>query len=648
MSLSRRRLFRASTGFLGLTLAPRSLFASASSKEARRLVEEQNQVFAYGVASGDPLADRVILWTQVGTDKDVETVYWQVALDPYFRDVVSEGLCEAKVEHDHCVKVDAILPLPATTYYYRFQALGFWSMVGRTRTAPRNSENIRVAVVSCSSIWSGYFNAYEKLSKRDDIDLIIHCGDYVYEAPDPDETRNMPQNSLDKSCPGTLDEHRRRFRYYRLDRYLRRAHQQHPWAIVWDNHDLGTVGSVADAIRAFREWTPIRDPRPGEDEYIYRTLDYGSLLKIVLLDTRHIGRGSRIAGSKDLSILGDEQFQWLSNEMQNSSARWNLVVNQVLLAPFEAFGKTLASDAWGGYPKDRQRVLRLFADLPNRNTIVVSGDAHLSYGCSLESDGRPAGVEFLPTSVSRGNLDETIHGFIGKVASTLAPGLVKTFNPHIKYFEASQHGYGIVDIRAGVSRCEYWYCPIEEQSDQEKLGKSLQVLDGNGRISFQDNNQTFAIGSRGIQAPQEQLLYMRGEELGGLKGQSFDAMEFLPKEARLSELKLLCGDRIDRISWTYSDGTQQSFGGDGGHERSLVLAEGEYLRSMIIGVGKRGGSNRVFFLQLKTSKGQILEGGKKTPNSIEMTAPEGHHIIGFYGRSGSELDKIGPIFAVDF
>ncbi|RZA10280.1 MAG: hypothetical protein EOP10_35075, partial [Proteobacteria bacterium] len=256
MSLSRRLFFGIGSGMGLCGLLPTQKLAAADTSVSRRKhFEDLSKIFAYGVASGDPLKDRVILWTHVDErGQDHVLVEWEVALDPEFENTVSIGTAYAEPSSDFTVKIDAILPFAGTTYYYRFRAHNYWSPVGRTKTAPEKSENLRLAVVSCSSIWSGYMNAYEMLARRADLDLIVHCGDYAYDVPDPQELRNMPYRAVNRLKPASLHDHRQRYRYYRLDPHLRAAHQQHPWSIIWDNHDVLTDAPQNESIQAFFEW----------------------------------------------------------------------------------------------------------------------------------------------------------------------------------------------------------------------------------------------------------------------------------------------------------------------------------------------------------------------------------------------------------
>ncbi len=647
MSLSRRQLFGAGSGLCSVFLGQSTKAQAAALPAKRKELEDLSEVFAYGVASGDPLSDRVILWTHVENQGfELVSVEWQVSLDPLFIEVVSLGENFAMDANDFTLKVDVILPKPDTTYYYRFRAHGYWSPVGRTKTAPLSSENLRIAVVSCSSIWSGYFNAYELLSRRSDLDLIVHCGDYIYDAPDKDELRNLSFRTINQKEPASLSEHRQRYRYYRLDPHLRAAHQQHPWAVVWDNHDICTAAPRESAIQAFMEWIPIRSV-PQTDK-IYRSLDFGGLLKVILLDTRHIGRGQMIPGTLYPSILGEEQFSWLKDELKASTSQWTLVVNQVLLSPFRAFGKPLSLDAWEGFPKDRERLLRFLADEGIQNTIVVSGDAHFSYACNLEIDGKKTGVEFLPTSITRGNLDESLHSFLAGLVKGTFETAVKAFNPLTRYFESESHGYGLVDFKRESANCEFWYVDHQEQARDERCARALNIRSGANYFTDENTGPSNDKPYSPALAPAEERLFGKGFEAGGQGGDSFDGLERLKKSSRLSSIRLRGDTRVRSIGCTYAEGWSWIKGGGTGKELTLELGLDEYLRTMTVGLGSDGGKVQVFFIKLVTSLGRILELGKRTPNTVTFEAPSGRHIVSFFGRSGQSLDKIGPIYAPDF
>lgn len=402
------------------------------------------QPFAHGVASGDPLADRVIIWTRI-TQNPVSgaalTVDWLVATDPAMQNIVRSGQQDTDASRDWTVKVDVTGLNPAQTYYYRFAALGAQSLIGRTRTAPRDAVTaLRLAVVACSSYWSSYWSGYGHIAQRNDLDLVVHCGDYIYDFVDQDEAVRSRYGSVDTTRVDdrdwtNLDECRRRYALFRSDPNLVRAHQQHPWTIVWDNHDISTgygnelpspdladqvTTTLDDVCRAFYEWTPTRPPRadgsgefmlvddgsypqPEDARLLWRKLDLGPLADLFCVDTQIHLRDGMPADASHLqagnSLFSRAQFEWLTEGMlssQQSGKTWRLVLNQTWVAPItlpalvEGFGPSdpLGISRWSDYSEERAAwfsFLRGNNSATERvhNNIVLSGDAHGNWAADL-------------------------------------------------------------------------------------------------------------------------------------------------------------------------------------------------------------------------------------------------------------------------
>ena len=647
MDVSRRNFLK-STATSGLgALAPVSLGGTskllAASYNSNDDVLAAFRIFRHGLASGDPLPDAVILWTRITTSQPGEqTVRYQVADDPAFEHIILDDWTITNADRDYTVKVDVFLPESNQTYYYRFQHQGVWSMIGRTKTAPTNENQVRLAVVSCSSVWSGYMHAYERIAERNDLDLVIHCGDYIYDFADEDELVFPSRHQNEMQVPSNLTAIRQRYAYYRLDPFLRRAHQQHPFSIIWDNHDLGIRSQPADAMRAYHEWTPTRSPHPADQRYIYRHLPFGTLADIFLLDTRSIGRNTSIGNTQDASILGDEQFRWLCQQLKTSQANWKIIGNQVLMAPFQVFGRPLSKSLWDGYPEDRNRLLAFIKEEAIENVVVVSGDAHMSFAAELESDSDSVAVEFLPTSVSRGNIDEEIKGFFGKIAGSAAQKLLPALNPHIKYTENTENGYGIVDLNPGRARAEFWYTPILRRSSEQTLAKAMECPSGAAKWrSGQTSNASQ--GAQKLAAPEELSWFIKSQSYGGDKGMPFDDERDIAELASIQTLMLRSGARIDCLAFELNDGSRLEHGGRGGSESSLNLETDELIQSVEIYTQKKSGSARVFYLNFITNYGRSFEGGKPEGQYHRFDVPDGWQIVGFHGRSGKELDQVGFI-----
>ena len=221
--------------------------------------------FQHGVASGDPLADRVILWTRVTSTRAVPTVRWRVATDPAMSRVVAQGEGPTAAARDFTVKVDVTGLAEATTYYYRFETEGTRSPVGRTRTLPRGeAERLRLGVVSCSNYPYGYFNAYAALARRPDLDAVVHLGDYIYEYANGtygDGTRYGRVPTPDKELIA-LSEYRRRHAQYKGDPDLQEVHRQHAFIVIWDDHEV--------ANNTWHGGAANHNPNAGEGDWLAR------------------------------------------------------------------------------------------------------------------------------------------------------------------------------------------------------------------------------------------------------------------------------------------------------------------------------------------------------------------------------------------
>lgn len=355
--------------------------------------------FLHGVASGDPLAHAVILWTRVSPDAAMQEsmvqaeaeaahslrarqlwhelrnvpVRWEIARDERFDHVVARGVAVARADHDFTVKVDVTGLRPATRYFYRFACAGALSPVGRTRTLPRGTaEQVRLAAVSCSNYPAGFFNVYARIAERDDLDAVLHLGDYLYEYG-ADGYASGQAAALGRVVEPahellSLADYRTRHAQYRSDPDAQALHAALPMIAVWDdheiandawregaeNHDAASEGAWttrrAAALRAYHEWMPTRLPYPARPERIFRSFEFGDLLALHMLDTRVIGRDRQLALSSffgpagfDLAgfeaavnepsrqLLGAEQLAWLQTRLARSTATWQVLGQQVLM-----------------------------------------------------------------------------------------------------------------------------------------------------------------------------------------------------------------------------------------------------------------------------------------------------------------------------
>ncbi|MFG2946203.1 alkaline phosphatase D family protein [Streptomyces adustus] len=432
-------------------------------------------VFKLGVASGDPLPTAIVLWTRVvpaqqgssGILAPTVAVTWELASDSGFTTVVKSGTATATSSLGYSVHVDVTGLNPATDYWYRFKALGRTSLTGRTRTAPAAGDtpkNLRIALASCQNWQHGYFTAYRDMLDQQP-DLVLFVGDYIYESS---AYSYRVRRHEGVGQPVTLDQYRARHEQYNTDPDLQAMRAAAPFVVVFDDHEVEQdwAGDVANdpvawpaakfrarraaAFQAFYEHMPIRAAQKpsGPDVLMYRSLDFGPLARLHVLDTRQYrdDQATTAAGAKKDGrvIMGDAQRNWLVNSMRTSGARWNLVASQVMMAETDflaGVGKQWSYDAWDGYQKERATLLAEFQGV--RNPVVLSGDRHRTIVSDLKLDYADAnsavvGAEFVGTSISSSG-DEDLVAFAAEWAPKLAD------NPHWKMIDA-RRGYLLLDI----------------------------------------------------------------------------------------------------------------------------------------------------------------------------------------------------------
>lgn len=533
-----RRDFIKRLGGGGLAAGSLSLLPAYGSSDplGGRGPSQSGQVeFLHGVASGDPLKDRVILWTRVsGSNLASLSVGYEVFSDPELLMRVAAGSVLTSHERDYTVKVDADGLQPGTTYYYRFNVGDVFSPVGRTRTAPEGpTSHLRAAVVSCASLAHGYFNAYRRVAERTDLDVVLHLGDYIY------EYGSGEYGSLREYEPAyeilVLDDYRTRHAQYKRDPDLQEAHRQHPFITVWDdhesannswrdgaqNHTEGEEGSWAQrkawAVQAYHEWLPIRTPDAADPTRIYRSFRYGDLADFIMLDTRLIARDEQASladydsiNDEERQLLWTEQLDFLAEHLAASGAQWKLLGQQVMFGqlllpslpeaakllnvtveqieamlqslPIVSSEKlTLNPDQWDGYRAERSRVFDLIESLQVDNAVVLTGDIHTSWSMDLARDPTNP-LDYKPRNGNGSLAVEFVATSVTSpglpAAQALVPLLLRS-NPHIKYVDLAQKGYLLLDITPERVVGEHWYIDtIEQTSSVETLGNAMMVAAG--------------------------------------------------------------------------------------------------------------------------------------------------------------------------
>ena len=531
--------------------------------------------FGHGVMSGDPLADRVVLWTRltipdargwdatkVADPQGISStdVRWVVARDPELRDVVRRGRVRTEAARDWTVKVDADRLPAATTLFYAFEALGYRSPIGRTRTAPAAGQavsELTLAHVACTSWWQDVFNSYARIGERDDLDLVTHAGDHVYETcgGHPASRFHADQRDWDGDIDNrnwkTLGECRRRYALYYADPALLRAHLAAPFAIMPDQHDDDDDEkfTAAQAREVFHEWSATRTvlpdgsgrfaPSPGPDvnvpiprgddaRWFYRSLPYGDLGEILLIDVR---RFADVEGQES-QVLGDQQWAWLERSLLDTKARgvrFRYVVNGVNLSQLRAFNLPAAeqfremfgidpnapqgeiyTSAWGGRPAERNRLYRFLRTHELVDNVVMSGDSHGWFGSDLVEDaqlpnyepatgggllgavgvelvpsafGRPGGQDvlaetafFARTRGSRGAAFDRTAEYDSVDRQATLPATLgleaagMTANPNLVYFNwKAEYGHALVHLRDERAVLEAWTSPQRVVSTEQRL-----------------------------------------------------------------------------------------------------------------------------------------------------------------------------------
>ena len=448
--------------------------AQQTSRKALANPKFADYPFSLGVASGDPNANRVVLWTRlIPTDaREDIVVHWQIASDPKMRHVVASGKTIASPELAHSVHV-AVEGLDSDrAYWYQFQAGKEISPMGRTRTLPEPSASpskLKFAFVSCQNYEHGYFNPYRHLA-QEDLNFVIHLGDYIYEYA-ADTSGSYPRQHPEVECDD-LKTYRERYALYKRDRDLQLAHANFPFICTWDDHEVENdyansesenfeaekhfLKRRAAAYQAYYEHLPLPPfSRPqGASMQLYRHFQFGNLAQFYVLDARQYrsdqacddngqGGGQLVRidcpelYKRDRSLLGNEQEQWLFKQLKHSCAHWNVMAQPYLVSQLKQPSSEkvrIWTDAWDGYPISRQRLLEFLYQNEIANPIFIGGDIHSFWVSNLKRDfedpnSEIVASEFVTSSIS--SLSVPYEQFLSYLP----------VNPHIKFFDSRQRGY---------------------------------------------------------------------------------------------------------------------------------------------------------------------------------------------------------------
>lgn len=520
-NLTRRGILGAFTASTAVACTPKTSESFSSNRG------KLTGLFTHGLASGDPLPGGVILWSRLTPENPMNgpiDVIWEMDKDPDFKSLSQSGIFTTNKTRDWTVKIDVSDLDPGEVYYYRFRVGDVISPIGQTKTlADASVESARFAIASCANWQHGYFNAYDHIARQDHFDAFIHLGDYYYEYAADDY--------LDEAASGTgrlheprheiitLEDYRLRHAQYRTDPGLQAITAKMPMIAIWDDHETSNdswIGGAENheegegdwtdrrqaALRAYYEWMPIREPRPGRvHSDIFRSYDYGDLLTLLTVETRLTARSEPIiiedhfddikakSSAEDFqkNILRDpsrEMFGPVQSDFiidtlktsKESGKAWRLMANQVImgrlltpdLSPYvteeameniekewggirdfvglSAYNLPVYPDSWDGYPIARENFYARLIKEDIHDLLVVTGDAHEFWVNDLTSEaGEKVGLELVTTSIS----SKTMVAYLDSATADYNLLLTQS-NPDALYYNALHNGY--LDLTLGRTK----------------------------------------------------------------------------------------------------------------------------------------------------------------------------------------------------
>lgn len=581
IKLSRRALIQKTLASFGALSIPVGLTACGDS-ENENSISKLNIQFLHGVASGDPLKDRVILWTRITVDDQTvrPEVIWDISLDQNFTQIINTGKVQTSLAQDFTVKVDANKLRSNQKYFYRFRFGNVISAIGQTKTLPETTSSVQFAVCSCSNYPAGYFHVYREMAKQE-VDVVIHLGDYIYEygqdgyaTEDAKKLGRLLASDNNKEII-KLDDYRKRYALYRGDVDLQALHQRHPFIVIWDDHELtndtwkegaenhqADEGSFVDrklaALQAYFEWMPIRPIAQNDHLNIYRQFDFGSLVQLSMLDTRIIARDKQLEYSNymtaagldvhrfqtDLTLptrtlMGYAQREWLQKKLEQSTAIWNVLGQQVLMskmlvpaellmslaaitsgnASAEALSKMSAQiaelvnlkvrllkgdptlsvgekarittvapynlDAWDGYYAEREIIYATLKKL-NKKVVVLSGDTHNAWSSDLHTQsGDKVGVELATSSVSSPGMEKYLNIPLAQLQQFEMA--FTTLIDELNYTNLNQRGYLKVSFTEQRMVSEWIFInTIKDQQFQVDTSRNYILITDSNLVQIQD------------------------------------------------------------------------------------------------------------------------------------------------------------------
>lgn len=496
--------------------------------------------FTHNVASGEPGPNSVLLWTRyVNPTGGPSKVRVEISESRDFAKIAGGGQMVTGPWRDHTVKITVDNLAPGKWHWFRFIAPdGSMSPVGRTKTLPvGKASKFNIAIFSCSNLGFGEFNAYGHAAAREDIDLVLHMGDYIYEygrggydGGAKFAARIFPADEI-----LTLADYRLRYASYRSDPQLQALHANFPMIPNTDDHEGandawegGAQNHTPDegdwnarrnaAMQVWREWLPV-----GEQPW--KEYPIGDLATYYRTDTRMVARSKpnfhgdlmrsadptkAFADFRDgawrdpaMTMFGTEQESWLFGAIARNKATWAVLGTGTNMGynftPEEAMnwfpkdapertknfvrqgiaaakaGLPYNLDNWGGYPVARSRVLAA-AQRADANLVVVTGDSHNGWAFDLPEDGKPAGVEFGGHSVSSPGFESAT---VGVDPAVIARNLQEASKQELRWVDTSNRGYMHLSLTPQAATNEWVFMQtVKDVSLETKAGHRMKVRPG--------------------------------------------------------------------------------------------------------------------------------------------------------------------------
>jgi alkaline phosphatase D len=437
-------------------------------------------VFPDGIKSGDPSPGSAVIWTRVApAGGGPVPVMWSVAEDAAMQNVVRGGIAEADASSAHNLHVKVRGLQPDRWYHYRFEAEGTASVVGRLRTAPKKSatpDHLRYAFASCQQQTQSYYVAHRAIA-NENVDFLLHLGDYVY---------------VNDALTLSVDDYRGVYQRFHSNPLLQALHAQVPLVAVWDDGEFyngvdrtGDPVRLANARQAWFEAMPLRRPR---SDRTYRTLRWGKLAELLLLDTRQyrdpeVPANSTFADLIDAqdttfppgeqmfapgrTTLGKRQKTWLKRRLARTRATWKILGSSYDMAPWKFLdydtpelraenpdlqrngGLYVSNEAWDDYQDERRQLMSHIARKKISNVLVSAGHTHFYKASNIQPDfddleSPITAMEFVTGSLTADPLptDLAPEGLLHVAESVM----LNANDPYLRHVDLLSQGYAIVDV----------------------------------------------------------------------------------------------------------------------------------------------------------------------------------------------------------